>query len=99
MADSSHLLPGLDWLIKLGLGLIVAAAGVLLIRPRRGEGGRFAIGIFTIEVGALVAIRGIVAAGGSGLGAYPMPVALVLVPGVFLDGVLVRLLLGGRVRF
>src|SRR2546425_9881164 len=47
MAASAHFLPGLDWLIKLGIGLIVAAAGVLLIRPRRRDGWRFAIGIFT----------------------------------------------------
>jgi len=99
MADSSHLLPGLDWLIKLGLGLIVAAAGVLLIRPRRGEGWRFAIGIFTIEVGALVAIRGIVAAGGSSWWQYLMPFALVLVPGIFIAVVLDRLQWWRRVGF
>src|SRR2546422_5701760 len=100
MADSSHLLPGLDWLIKLGLGVIVAAAGVLLIRPRRGEGWRFAIGIFTIEVGALVAIRGIVvAAGGSSWWQYLMPFALVLVPGIFIAVVLDRLQWWRRVGF
>src|SRR5947207_601701 len=83
MADSAHFLPGLDWLIKLGLGLIVAAAGVLLIRPLRRDGWRFAIGIFTIEPGALVAVRGIVAGGGSRSWEYLVPFALVRVPGSF----------------
>src|SRR5947207_4056867 len=99
MADSAHFLPGLDWLIKLGLGLIVAAAGVLLIRPLRRDGWRFAIGIFTIEAGALVAIRGIVAAGGSSWWQYLMPFALVLVPGIFIAAVLTRLRLWRRVAF
>jgi membrane protease YdiL (CAAX protease family) len=93
MADpvSAHLLPGLDWLIKLGIGLIVAAAGVLLIRPPRRGPLRFAMGIFTIEAGTLVAIRGIVAAGGSSWWQYLMPFALVLVPGIFIAVVLTRL--------
>lgn len=60
MADPSatHVLPGLDWLVKLGLGLIVASAGILLIGPLRRGALRFAVGIFTIEAGTLVAIRG-----------------------------------------
>ena len=95
----THLLPGLDWLIKLGLGLIVAAAGVLLIRPPRRVALRFAIGIFTIEAGTLVAIRGIVAAGGSSWWQYLMPFALVLVPGFFIAVVLSRLQWWRRVGF
>src|SRR5256885_6217419 len=98
MAASAHFLPGLDWLIKLGIGLIVAAAGVLLIRPRRRDGWRFAICIFTIEAGALVAIRGIVAAGGSSWGQDLMPFALVLVPGVFIAVVLSRFRWWRRLR-
>jgi uncharacterized protein len=94
-----HLLPGLDWLVKLGTGLIVAAAGVLLIRPPRRGPRRFALGIFTIEAGTLVAIRGIVAAGGSSWWQYVMPFALVLVPGIFIAVVLTRLHWWGRVGF
>src|SRR5258708_34403058 len=101
MADtvSADLLPGLDWLAKLGVGLIVAAAGVLLIRPPRRGARRFALGIFTIQAGTLVAIRGIVAAGGSTWWQYLMPFALVLVPGIFIAVVLTRLHWGRRVGF
>jgi membrane protease YdiL (CAAX protease family) len=101
MADpiSAHLLPGLDWLIKLGIGLIVAAAGVRLIRPPHRGPLRFATGIFTIEAGTLVAIRGIVAAGGSSWWQYLMPFALVLVPGIFIAVVLTRLQWWRRVGF
>src|SRR5713226_10317079 len=101
MADpvSAHLLPGLDWLAKLGIGLILAAAGVLLIRPPRRGALRFALGIFTIEAGTLVAIRGIVAAGGSTWWQYLMPFALVLVPGIFIAVILTRLQWWRRVGF
>ena len=96
---SAHLLPSLDWLIKLGTGLIVAAAGVLLIRPVRLGAWRFAIGIFITEVGTLVAIRGILAAGGASWWRYLMPFALVLVPGIFIAVVLTRLQWWRRVGF
>jgi uncharacterized protein len=101
MADPAlaHPLPALDWLIKLGTGLIVAAAGVLLIRPLRLGAWRFAIGIFITEVGTLVAIRGIVAAGGASWWRYLMPFALVLVPGIFIAVVLTRLHWWRRVGF
>src|SRR6202165_5019142 len=101
MADGAptHLLPGLDWLIKLGLGLILASAGVLLIRPPRRRAVRFALGIFIIEAGTRVAIRGIVAAGCSTWWQYLMPFALVLVPGIFIAVVLTRLRWWRRVGF
>ena len=96
---STHSLAGLDWLVKLGIGLIVASAGVLLIRPPGRGALRFALGIFTIEAGTLVAIRGIVAAGGSTWWQYLMPFALVLVPGIFIAVVLTRLQWWRRVGF
>jgi uncharacterized protein len=96
---STHLLPGLDWLVKLGFGVILASAGVLLIRPPRRGALRFALGICTIEAGTLVAIRGIVAAGGSHWWQYLMPFALVLVPGLFIAVILTRLHWWRRVGF
>jgi|SRR5438094_5606457 len=80
---ASHFLPGLDWLVKLGIGVIVATAGVLLFRqPRRGGLG-FALGLFIAETGTLVAIRALVAAGTSSRWQYIMPFGLVLVPALF----------------
>ena len=99
VSATTHVLPGLDWLVKLGLGLIVAAAGVLLIRPPSRRSLRFALGIFIIEAGTLVAIRGLVAAGGSSWWQYLMPFALVLVPGLFIAVVLSRLHWWRRVGF
>ena len=96
---STHFLPSLDWLVKLGVGVILASAGVLLIRPPRRGALRFALGIFIIEAGTLVAIRGIVAAGGSHWWQYLMPFALVLVPGLFIAVVLTRLHWWRRVGF
>jgi uncharacterized protein len=96
---STHILSGLDWLVELGFGLILAAAGVLLMRPPRRGALRFTVSIFTIEAGTLVAIRGIVAAGGSSWWQYLMPFALVLVPGLFIAVILTRLHWWRRVGF
>ncbi len=96
---SAPFFPGLDWLVKFGFGLIVACAGLLLIRPMRRGGLRFAISVFTIEVGTLCAIRGIVAAGRSSWWQYLMPFALVLIPALFIAAVLTRLRWWRRVGF
>src|SRR5438046_9737854 len=88
---SSHFLPGLYWLVKISIGLIVATAGMLLFRqPRRGGLG-FALALFIAETGTLVAIRGLVAAGTSSRWQYIMPFGLVLVPALVVTFILTRL--------
>lgn len=88
---AAHFLPGLDWLIKLGIGLIVAAAGVLLFRRARTGGLGFALALFIAETGTLVAIRALIAAGSSSRWQYVMPFALVLVPALYVVFILTRL--------
>src|SRR5947209_10363303 len=88
---SAHLLPDLDWLIKLAIGLIVAAAGVLLFRQASKGGLLFALALFTAETGTLVTIRALIAAGTSSRWQYIMPVALVLVPAPYVTFILTRL--------
>lgn len=90
-ALATHFLPGLDWLVKLGIGVIVAAAGVLLFRRARSGGLGFALALFIAETGTLVAIRALIAAGGSSKWQYIMPFALVLVPALFVIFILTRL--------
>src|SRR2546426_15161 len=91
MAVASHFLAGLDWLGKLGIGLIIATAGVLLFRPPRRGGLGFALALFIAETGTLVAIRALVAAGTSSRWQYIMPFGLVLVPALFVAFILTRL--------
>lgn len=89
-AVASPLLPGLDWRIKLAVGLLVAIAGFwLLSGPKRGL--RFALAILTIEVGTLTAIRGVVAIEPASWWQYLMPFALVMVPAIFGAVILTRL--------
>ncbi len=85
------LVPGLDWLAELGVGVIVAAAGVLLFRQARSGGLAFALALFIAETGTLVAIRALIAAGHSSRWQYIMPFALVLVPAAFVVFILTRL--------
>lgn len=59
---ASHFLPDLDWQVKLAIGLPVALAGLPLLKPPRWGALRFTLGIFTVEAGMLIAIRGVVAA-------------------------------------
>jgi uncharacterized protein len=88
---ASHFLPGLDWLIKLGIGIVVTAAGVLLFRRARNGGLGFALALFIAETGTLVAIRALIAAGASSRWQYVMPFALVLVPALYVVFILSRL--------
>lgn len=87
----AHFLPGLDWLVKLGIGVIVAAAGVLLFRRAQSGGLAFALALFIAETGTLVAIRALIAAGTSSRWQYVMPFALVLVPALYVVFILSRL--------
>jgi uncharacterized protein len=88
---ASHFLPGLDWLVKLGIGIVVTAAGVLLFRRARNGGLGFALALFIAETGTLVAIRALIAAGASTRWQYVMPFALVLVPALYVVFILSRL--------
>lgn len=86
-----HLVPSLDWLVELAIGVIVAAAGVLLFRQARSGGLAFALALFIAETGTLVAIRALIAAGHSSRWQYIMPFALVLVPAFYVVFILSRL--------
>jgi membrane protease YdiL (CAAX protease family) len=90
MALAAHLLISLDWLVTLEVGVIVAAAGLLLFRQARSGGLRFALALFIAETGTLVAIRALVAAGASSRWHYIMPFALVLIPAFYVSFILTR---------
>jgi uncharacterized protein len=84
-------LPGLDWPIKIAIGLLVLVAGFWLLKaPGRGS-LRFALAILIIEEGTLVAIRGVVAINPATWWQYLLPFALVGVPGLFVAVILTRL--------
>jgi membrane protease YdiL (CAAX protease family) len=88
---SAHLLPTVDWLVTLGIGIVVTAAGVLLFRQASKGGVLFALALFTAETGMLVSIRALIAAGSSSRWQYIMPFALVLVPALYVAFILTRL--------
>ena len=90
-AAASHVLPSLPWWVKVFVGLLIIAAAPPLLQASRRGGLGFALGIFTIESGTLVAIRGIVAWHHASWWQYLMPFALVLVPSLFVAVVLSRL--------
>jgi uncharacterized protein len=89
--SAPNVLPDLDWRAQLVLGVVVAIAGFLLFSAPRRSPIRFALGIFIIEVGTMVAIRGLVASNTATWWQYLMPFALVLVPGLFVAVMLTRL--------
>jgi membrane protease YdiL (CAAX protease family) len=88
---AAHPFPTPDWVVTLGIGVIVAAAGVTLFRQARTGGLLFALALFVAETGTLVAIRALIAAGSSSRWQYIMPFALVLVPALYVSFILTRL--------
>jgi len=86
-----YFLPGLDWPLKVAIGGLVTAAGLALLRPPRRGPLRFALAIGTIQVGALTAIRGVVAINPASWWQYLLPFALVVVPALFAAVILSRL--------
>ena len=86
-----YFLPGLDWPVKVAIGVLVTLAGLALLRPPRRGPLRFALGICTIQVGALTAIRGVVAINPASWWQYLLPFALVVVPALFAAVILTRL--------
>jgi membrane protease YdiL (CAAX protease family) len=88
---ATFLLPGLDWPVKVAIGLLVAVGGLALLRPPRRGPLRFALAICTIQVGALTAIRGVVAINPASWWQYLLPFALVVVPALFAAVILTRL--------
>ena len=91
MTAAAPFLPGLDWPIKLAIAMPLLVVGFWLLKPRRQASWRLALAIFTIEIGTLIAIRGVVAINSASWWQYLLPFALVLVPGLFVAVVLTRL--------
>lgn len=86
-----HVFSELDWRLKLGLGLVIVAAGLVQIRPVRTHPFRFSLALFLIELGTLVAVRGIVVADSAQWWQFAVAYALVLIPAVFAAVVLSQL--------
>jgi len=57
MVLAGHFLPSLDWLVTLAIGLIIAAAGMLLFRQARSGGLAFALALFTAETGTQINVE------------------------------------------
>ena len=86
-----HFFWELDWRLKLVTGMLIVAAALAVLRPPRQRPLRFAIALFGLELGTLVAVRGIVAADGQRWWQFALAYALVLIPGLFSVAVLIRL--------
>jgi len=86
-----HFFWELDWRLKLVAGMLIVAAALAVLRPPQRHALRFAIALFGLELGMLVAVRGIVAADGQGWWQFAVAYALVLIPGLFSVVVLNRL--------
>lgn len=88
---AAYFLPSLEWPVKFAIGVLVAVVGLALLRPPRLGPIRFALAICTIQVGALTAIRGVVAMNPASWWQYLLPFALVVVPALFAAVILTRL--------
>lgn len=88
---AAYFLPGLDWPVKVAIGVLVTAGGLALLKPPRRSPLRFALAMCTIQVGALTAIRGVVAINPASWWQYLLPFALVVVPALFAAVILTRL--------
>jgi membrane protease YdiL (CAAX protease family) len=86
-----HVFWELDWRLKLVAGMLTVGAALIVLRPPRSHPLRFAIALFGLELGTLVAVRGIVAADGQRWWQFAVAYALVLIPGLFSVVVLNRL--------
>lgn len=86
-----HFFWELDWRLKLIAGVVIIAAALFVLRPPRERPLGFAIALCGLELGTLVAVRGIVAAEGQHWWQFAVAYALVLVPGLFAAVVLNRL--------
>jgi membrane protease YdiL (CAAX protease family) len=86
-----HVFWELDWRLKLVVGAVIVAASLAVLRRPQKHPLRFAIALFGLEVGTLVAVRGIVAADGQRWWQFAVAYALVLIPGLFSVVVLNRL--------
>jgi membrane protease YdiL (CAAX protease family) len=88
---SHHPFWELDWRLKLALGLMVVVASLCLVRAPGKQPVHFAVAIFGLELGTLVAVRGIVAADAEKWWQFALPFALVLIPAIFSAVALSRL--------
>ena len=81
----------LDWRIKLLIGTAIVGAALYGVRPPSRRPVQFALALFGLEVGTLVAVRGVVVAQEDFWWQFAVAYALVLVPGVFVAVILSRL--------
>jgi len=86
-----HVFWELDWRLKLVIGAVTVAAALAVLRPPQKHPLRFALALFGLELGTLVAVRGLVAADGQRWWQFAVAYALVLIPGLFAVVVLNRL--------
>ena len=88
---SPHFFSDLDWRVKFVIGAALIAGALVLIRPPQRRPVRFAVAMFGLQLGTLIAIRGVVAVDGEQWWQFALPFALVVVPAIFFAVVLTRM--------